>query len=159
MSPKALFPVKKIMCPTDLSEPSFAGIDAASTIAENQSAELIIVHVVTPIYYGGAPGTPASYNANDYYVQMENLATRNIDEYLKNKRITEKISTRTIIKRGIAAEEIVEAAEKEDADIIVIATHGWTGWRRFIFGSVTEKVVRLSKLPVLTIPEPVSDSK
>ena len=37
----------------------------------------------------------------------------------------------------------------------MIATHGWTGWRRFVFGSVAEKVVRLSPCPVLTIPAPV----
>jgi nucleotide-binding universal stress UspA family protein len=59
-----------------------------------------------------------------------------------------------LIKEGNAPDEIVKAAEAEEVDLIVIATHGWTGWRRFIFGSVAEKLVRLSTLPVLTIPEP-----
>ena len=153
---KVMFPVKKILCPTDLSEPSYIGVGAAATIAENQSAELDLIHVVTPVYHGGALGVPAGFNAGEYYTQMEKLATENIDEHLKNMKIAENVSIRIFIKRGIAAEEIVETAESENVDLIVIATHGWTGWRRFIFGSVTEKVVRLSTHPVLTIPEPVS---
>ena len=55
-------------------------------------------------------------------------------------------------------EEIAAAAERENADVIVIATHGWTGWRRFVFGSVADKVVRLASCPVLTIPVPESSS-
>jgi nucleotide-binding universal stress UspA family protein len=48
----------------------------------------------------------------------------------------------------------VRIAEHENADLIVIATHGMTGWRRVLFGSVAEKVVRLAKCPVLTIRAP-----
>ena len=57
---------------------------------------------------------------------------------------------RTIVGRGDAASEIVRIAEKENVDVIVIATHGMTGWRRVVFGSVAERVVRLAKCPVLT---------
>ena len=47
--------------------------------------------------------------------------------------------------------EIIRLAEQHKADLIVIATHGMSGWHRLAFGSVTEKVVRLSKLPVLVL--------
>ena len=40
---------------------------------------------------------------------------------------------------------------KEGVDLLVIATHGWTGWRRFVFGSVAEKVIRTATCPVLTV--------
>ena len=56
---------------------------------------------------------------------------------------------RTIAGHGDVASEIVRIAEKENVDMIVIATHGMTGWRR-VFGSVAERVVRLAKCPVLT---------
>jgi len=54
-------------------------------------------------------------------------------------------------KPGDAAGEIIRAAETQKADMIVIATHGATGWQRPLFGSVAEKVVRLASCPVLTI--------
>ena len=57
---------------------------------------------------------------------------------------------RTIVVHRDAASEIVRIAEKENVDMIVIATHGMTGWRRVVFGSVAEKVVRLAKCLVLT---------
>ena len=57
----------------------------------------------------------------------------------------------TSVTHGYAAEEIIRAAEAEKADMIVIATHGGTGWQHLIFGSVAEKVVRLASCPVLTI--------
>jgi nucleotide-binding universal stress UspA family protein len=57
---------------------------------------------------------------------------------------------------GKPAEEIVKLANKENANLIVIATHGYSGFNRFVFGSVTERVVRTARCPVLTVrPESV----
>jgi nucleotide-binding universal stress UspA family protein len=53
--------------------------------------------------------------------------------------------------QGDPAPQIVRLADDEAADIIVIATHGLAGWRKFMFGSVTEKVIRLANCPVLSI--------
>ena len=64
------------------------------------------------------------------------------------------VTTRVI--EGNPADQIVDFAKENEMDMIVMATHGLTGWRHFIFGSVAEKVVRLSRCPVLTIPAPES---
>jgi nucleotide-binding universal stress UspA family protein len=150
---KVSYPAKKILCPTDLSEPSYEGVSAAAAIAENLSAELILIHVVPHIYHGGSTLVPSGFDTREYFNEMKEIAQKNINDHIE--RYTSKnVSIRTIIKEGNAPDEIVKAAENEEVDLIVIATHGWTGWRRFMFGSVTEKVVRLSNLPVLTIPEP-----
>jgi nucleotide-binding universal stress UspA family protein len=58
------------------------------------------------------------------------------------------------VTTGEAAPEILRMAQKEQVDLIVIATHGLTGWRRLVFGSVAEKVVRQASCPVLTIVAP-----
>ena len=63
----------------------------------------------------------------------------------------------TLVVSGKPAYEIVELAEKEKADIIVIATHGESGWEKFLFGSVTEKVIRMAACPVLTVQQPKAD--
>jgi nucleotide-binding universal stress UspA family protein len=70
------------------------------------------------------------------------------------ERISDEVKVRTMVKLGSAADQIANTAATEKSDLIVIATHGLTGWRRFVFGSVTEKVVRLAECPVLTIQKP-----
>lgn len=150
---KILFPAKKILCTTDLSEPSYEGVSAAAIIAETLPAELILIHVVPPVFHGGSTLVPAGFDTKEYYDEMKEIARGNLEEHIK-KQIPVGVKVRILIREGNAPDEIVRAAETEEVDLIVIATHGWTGWRRFIFGSVAEKVVRLSTLPVLTIPEP-----
>jgi nucleotide-binding universal stress UspA family protein len=70
------------------------------------------------------------------------------------ERISDEVKVSTMVKLGSAADQIVSTAATEKFDLIVIATHGLTGWRRFVFGSVAEKVVRLAECPVLTIQQP-----
>jgi len=86
--------------------------------------------------------------------ELEDAAKGSLDEMVA-QLTSEGINARGMVVQGTPAEEIAAAAEQEEADVIVIATHGWTGWRRFVFGSVAEKVVRLARCPVLTIPAPV----
>jgi universal stress protein A len=59
-----------------------------------------------------------------------------------------------IIRYGRAHDEIVKCAEEQKADLIVMGTHGRTGLAHLLVGSVTERVVRTSKVPVLTVPQP-----
>jgi universal stress protein A len=148
-----MLPIRKILCPTDFSEPSFKGIEAASELAEHFSAELLLISVVTPVYPIGAPGVPASYKVGEYYEDMVEYATQSLEDIEKEK-IPEGVKTQRFIDRGNAADKIVKRAESENVDLIVIATHGWTGWRRLVFGSVAERVVRFAKCPVVTVPEP-----
>jgi hypothetical protein len=65
-----------------------------------------------------------------------------------------KVATRDLVTTGEAAPEILRIAQEEHVDLIVIASHGLAGWRRLVFGSVTEKVVRQATCPVLTIVAP-----
>jgi len=66
-----------------------------------------------------------------------------------------KVETRNLVTTGEAAPEILRIAQQERADLIVIASHGLTGWRRLVHGSVAEKVVRQATCPVLTIMAPI----
>jgi nucleotide-binding universal stress UspA family protein len=62
-------------------------------------------------------------------------------------------STRCDIRTGVPSHEIVEAAKEADVDLIVIATHGYTGWKHFCIGSTAERVVRAAPCPVLVVRE------
>jgi len=114
------------------------------------SAELCVVHVVSPVAH--APADPSGSGLL-ILQEMEKAARESLEGMVK-KRIPKELLVRQIVVLGGAAEEIIQISEKERVDLIVIATHGQTGWRHFVFGSVAEKVVRLAPCPVLTIRAP-----
>ena len=151
-----MIPFQRILAPTDFSDPAKNGLDAAKTLARRDGAECILIHVVAPVRTIPPSGPPA-HSGLEMSAVMEDLeegARSTLDEIVEELK-SEGIEGKGLVVRGTPAEEIAWAAEQEKADVIVIATHGWTGWRRFVFGSVAEKVVRLSPCPVLTIPAPV----
>jgi len=81
---------------------------------------------------------------------------------LISQRVPAAVSARGFVVMGNAPNEIVCAADDNQIDLIVIGTHGLTGWRHLAFGSVTESVVRMAHRPVLTVhggPVPVRDEQ
>ncbi len=140
-----MFPLKKILCPIDFSDPSYEALKVANEAASHSSAELYLVHVIPPLH--GVPAPPL------YYRQLEESAEKSLNEVSK-KRGSKNLQIRQIVEHGDPAPEIVRIAAEEKIDLIIIATHGQSGWRQFIFGSVAEKVVRLAQCPVLIIRGP-----
>ncbi len=147
-----MLPIKKILCPTDFSDASYRGVDVAIELAEHFSAELIFINVVTPVYPGGAPGVPAHYKEADFYEEMDRFARNSLDDITSNK-VSADVKTRHFVAKGEAVDAIIAQAEKEAVDLIIMATHGWTGWRRLFLGSVTDKVLRSAGCPVLTVSD------
>ena len=142
--------LNKILCPTDFSEPSLIAIQKACTVAQHFSTEILLVHVVTPIPVIPIHVDPTSFNVPLYEKEREASARQSLDQIAKQK-IPASINVRAMVFQGDPAVEIVRLASEEQVDMIVIATHGLTGWRKFIFGSVTEKVVRMATCPVLSL--------
>jgi nucleotide-binding universal stress UspA family protein len=144
-----MLPFKRILCPTDFSEPAEAAFEAAAELTQQFESELFFVHVV-----GSVPVTPTpastTFNVPGYQQELVNSAKESLDRLVDTME-KEKVRVRPVVRQGEAADEIIAFAEEEKVDLIVIATHGRTGWRRFMFGSVAEKVVRLASCPVLTI--------
>ena len=64
------------------------------------------------------------------------------------------MSLTPVMRKGNVAEEIAAAGTEHNADLIVMATHGYSGWKKLLLGSVTERVVRTASIPVLTINAP-----
>jgi len=145
-----MLPIKKIVCPTDFSEPSYEAIKAAGELAFHFGSELCVLHVVSPVPLIPMGAEPSGFNVSLYERELETSSKRSLEEII-NQMEWKDLKVRLIVLRGNAADEIVRAAEGENADLIVIATRGRTGLDRLIFGSVAEKVVRLAKCPVLTV--------
>lgn len=151
-----MLPIKKILCPTDFSEPSFVGLKKANELADHFSAELILVHVVSPVHIYPSVQPGAGFNPAGYLEEMVDASRRSLEKVVKDMTLPD-LQVRTSVLQGIPADQIIALAKSEEVDVIVTATHGWTGWRRFIFGSVAEKVVRSATCPVVTVPAPQKD--
>ena len=144
-----MLPFKKILCPTDFSEPSYEAVKAASELAQHFSAELHLVHVIRPIPDYVAPD-PSVFNIALYYEGIHRAANEEMQKLI-DRFGGKEVSTNATVVEGNAADEIIRIADNNEVDLTVIATHGQTGVRRLVFGSVAEKVVRLAAGPVLTI--------
>ena len=144
-------PMKKIVCPTDFSEPACRALKAAAEIAAAAKAELLLVHVVAPIPALDGPSGAPAFDLAGYQDELVRSAKAALEER-RRRRVPESVRSRAIVTIGDAAHEVTRIATEEGADLIVIATHGRTGWRERIFGQVAEKVVRLARCPVLTVP-------
>jgi nucleotide-binding universal stress UspA family protein len=149
-----MLPFKKVLCPIDFSQPSHKALDAARKLVVHFAGELWIVHVVEPVppLYPTTPESSLSFDVAGYEKELQIFSEKTLRDLIKEKGIVAEISkVHPVVTRGAAASEITRIAEEEDIDLLVIATHGRTGWRHLVFGSVAEKVVRLAPCPVLTI--------
>lgn len=142
--------ISTILCPTDFSEPSKAGLAHAEALAAQFDAELLLAHVVEAAVYPVAPaGVPVASPLN-----LEEELRKAADEALA--QLVGEISGRGVkcmplMGSGRAALQLVDWAKERDVDLVVIATHGWTGLRRVVMGSTAERVVQLCECPVLSV--------
>lgn len=148
-----MFPFKKILVPTDFSEPSFCGLRMAGEMAKHFDTEILIVNVHKPIPKLPTPRVEASettFDISAYEKKIIAEAENNLIE-LGAEILGDKIKPRVIVREGEAAHEILDVADEEGVDAIIIATHGRTGLAKIVFGSVAQRVVRRAKCPVVTI--------
>jgi nucleotide-binding universal stress UspA family protein len=143
---------KKVLFCTDFSENSDCAFDYAFGIAKRDEGVLYILHVI--------PTTPDPYNLERWLTKEELDRVKATlqedrekiynDQYLSH--IKDKTKVRIVTESGREDEKILEFAQKEKIDIIVIGTHGRTGIERLFIGSVAEKIIRHSPIPVFIIP-------
>jgi nucleotide-binding universal stress UspA family protein len=149
-----MLPIKLVLAPTDFSEVSVETVARARELAEHFGAELLVLNVIPPI-----PTLPSDPHYNfevpAYQEALRENARRQIQEAAPDP-VASGLKSQTLVSYGDPAKEIVRIAEEQSVDMIVIATHGLTGWQHLVFGSVAEKVVRTAKCPVLTVRCPGS---
>ncbi len=150
-----MLPIKNILCPTDFSDPSYEALKVADELAVHFGATLHIVNVVplVPIVEAPIGVESASFNVASYQQELEGQAQKSLKS-LTEQKISKGVKIVTEVLIGNAAGEVMRYAGEKAVDMIVIATHGLSGWRRFISGSTTEQIVRQSSCPVLTIRKP-----
>ncbi|MGD0962977.1 MAG: universal stress protein [Candidatus Acidiferrales bacterium] len=144
-----MFPAKLIMSPIDFSEHCDDAVKAAVDLASCFRSELCLVHVVPAI--PKLPSASAFFHEGEYEQELHKDAQKRLDEMVRT------IGARGLKVRSLVGTsndvsmELLRIAEQEGVDLIVIATHGMTGWHKLAFGSVAEKVVKLAACPVLVV--------
>ncbi|MEI8020144.1 MAG: universal stress protein [Schlesneria sp.] len=141
--------IRRILFPTDFSEPSAEAQKYALTLADQFGAELHLLHVVVPPVIP-FPDSSTSWTMPDVGLTeqvkgAERRFSMEIREWGEERRVVSAVIT------GLAVEEIVKYAEEHVIDLIVVGTHGLTGLSHLLIGSVAEKLVRVAMCPVLTV--------
>ena len=141
---------RRILHPTDFSSASTAAFKRAIAMAKKDRSELVLVHVLAP----PMPIAGEGYIPPNVYEDLEASAQRYAEKRLatlKDKAKTAGVRASTVIREGVADEQIVRAARAKKADVIVIGTHGRTGLAKLFLGSVASRVVTAAPCPVLTV--------
>jgi nucleotide-binding universal stress UspA family protein len=149
--------IRQILCPIDFSEFSRHALDHATAIAKRYESAITVFNVCALVPATGfAPGTPM--------MPVSVPTAGDLDALLASmKRFVETeigvtVPMRFEIGEGDAASEILERANTLPSDLIVMGTHGRSGFERLLLGSVTEKVIHKAVCPVLTVPRPAPDA-
>jgi nucleotide-binding universal stress UspA family protein len=145
---------KKILVATDFSEPAMAAADAALALAQQFNQPLVLTHVY------GVPGTKyagVDLDLTADFVRSVEAAARATLNREAARLSGHGVTISVVLNPGVAWEQLLETAKMVDAGLIVMGTHGRRVVPLAALGSIAERVVRLSRIPVLTIRGPATD--
>jgi universal stress protein A len=150
---------KRILLCTDFSENSVAAREHAIDYAVAFGASLSILHVVNssrlgfPAFEVGVP-----FDLQEVLKGIEE-SVKKAFEIMVQECGSSVRDVKTYSRIGVPANEIVRFAQEESVDLIVMGTHGWTGFRHLILGSTAENVVRTATCPILTVKSTAGESE
>jgi nucleotide-binding universal stress UspA family protein len=154
-----MIPIKNILVPTDFSEPADAALEYAKTLAQEFNGRIHLLHVVSePYVYPWGTDLP-TIPISDLLTQSEDAARERLAQIATAATaLAGRIDVETAI--GTPVERILDAIGDHHIDLVVIGTHGRGMVGHLLLGSVAERVVRRSPVPVLTVhgaPKPVAN--
>lgn len=153
--------LNRILVPTDFSDCSRAALDYAVKLAQSFGATIDLLHVwVIPPYI--PPEAMVGVPGNDTQSLSElarGSAEQEMQDFVKALRDQGIAIERTLLDSGDPGRTIVDVATRDGHDMIILGTHGRTGLSHLLMGSVAERVVRYSTVPVLTVRTPAKAAR
>jgi nucleotide-binding universal stress UspA family protein len=139
--------IQRILVPTDFSAHSEHALDYAFTLAKQLGARILLMHVIDSL----------SYSVTDTFIVIEHrraleTTARSLLDNFRQDLVERGLAVTVHLVTGAPYDQILKKSRQEKVDLIVMGTHGRTGVKHLLLGSVAEKVVRLSTCPVLTVP-------
>jgi nucleotide-binding universal stress UspA family protein len=138
---------KSIVVGTDFNDCSERAVDMAATMAKATGGELFVVHTFELPSYGYAGVEVTTF---DWLTPIREAAQQSLNDRVRGL-IERGVHARGVLEIGVAWDHILRVAKDANADLIVVGTHGRRGIAHALLGSVAEKVVRMSPIPVLTV--------
>jgi nucleotide-binding universal stress UspA family protein len=138
----------RILLPADFSERSIAAARHARVLAAHFHSELTLLHVLTPPHYEFGALEIGGTMLSELYTNRTAQVGSELDMFLADE--LKGLNVKRVVQEGDAAQQIVAYAHNQGVDLIVMPTHGYGPFRRFILGSITAKVLHDADCPVMT---------
>jgi universal stress protein A len=146
--------IDRILVPLDFSEHASSILEWAAHLAAEHHSTLILMHAYhLPVEFQQMEG---AYLPAEFWTQVKSEAQKTLEGHAAKLR-PKGIAVEIEVTEGYPATAIEEEAVRQKADLIVIGTHGHTGLKHLLLGSVAERVVQKAPCPVLTVKTPASD--
>jgi nucleotide-binding universal stress UspA family protein len=141
---------RRILHPSDFSTASNAAFKKAIEMAKASRAELLIVHVINPIIPVSGEGYVSPKMYEDLAASTRAWARKQLDRLLAKARKS-GVRSKGVLAEGAAHEQIARIAKTKRADLVVMGTHGRSGFAKLFLGSVAGRVITAAPCPVLTV--------
>ncbi len=142
---------KQIVVASDLTETSDSALDYAIDLAKVLGAKVTLVHAYEVPMYGFPDGVMVA--PTDFATRTKDAARESAHAMCSSHQ-KEGVELTSVVREGAPWEQVNKVADEMAADLIVVGTHGRKGLSHALLGSVAEKIIRASKLPVLTVHAP-----
>ena len=142
-----MFSIRTVLVPMDFSACALAALDHAADLARPQRGTILLLHVVTPT----ASGLAEAESIGPEVVSRFEDRLRQLADRLR----AERLNAEPLVLIGSIEDEILTMASRRGVDLIVIGTHGHSGWGHLLLGSMAERIVRRAECPVLTVKDHV----
>jgi nucleotide-binding universal stress UspA family protein len=139
--------IRRILVPLDGSQLARQALPLAAELAAHTHAELLPLTVTSPYVLGELGGRETFERVPQTLVEQLRHELGGVDVRLREEHIT----VTPVVARGLVASTIADQADQLDADVIVMATHGASGLRRWALGSITDKVLHIATTPMLVV--------
>jgi universal stress protein A len=139
----------KILVPVEYSEPCREALELAGALAAPASATLVVLHAWEVPSYVTDHVSPGGHSLFD---MVRSRAEEEMKAFLSRAKLPSGVKVETRIESGEPAHVVLNGIRDTQSDLVVLSTHGRTGLSHMVLGSIAEKIVRLSPVPVLTVP-------
>ncbi len=150
--------IKLILCPVDFSEFSVRAYHHALSLAEHYRAQMVVQNIVELSRYPYADYVASQGDYAEFCRALHEGGKAKLREFVE-KHTHDEIRLELVVNEGAAADSILSLAQARNVDLIVMGTHGRRGFDRLVLGSVTDRVMRTARCPVLAISKAPHESK
>ena len=140
--------IRRILVPLDFSEHAEAVLEWAAHLAEEHDSRVVLLHAYhLPVEFQQLEG---AYLPADFWTNVKEEAEQSLGRFVEDLR-GRGVPVEAVVREGYPATVIIDEAESQPADLIVIGTRGLSGLKHMLLGSVAERVVQKASCPVLTV--------